>query len=147
MRPEKEVVEALMGLLSEKAAQVTLRSLSNAIYAATRHAAKEGRVVIQKSDFEDFENLYDPQIRMHSSDQMQFILAYDDRVGINPWIQLYDIARTGSLTDAQDLLRKMMIEYAMLMYSGNKTKVASQLGVARQHLYKPCLKTLHQTEY
>jgi transcriptional regulator with PAS, ATPase and Fis domain len=35
-----------------------------------------------------------------------------------------------------------MIDYAMITYDGNKTRVAKQLGISRQHLYKPAMKEL-----
>lgn len=127
--------------------QVTLRSLSHAIELACGRAASEGRELELVSDFESFEDLYDPNVGIVPKDLRQLLLASDDQVGITPWLQLYEIARSGNMAEAEELLRKMMVEYALIRYKGNKTKMANQLGVARQHLYKPCLRGMHLSDH
>lgn len=48
----------------------------------------------------------------------------------------------GTMEEATALLKEVMIDYATITYDGNKTRVAKQLGISRQHLYKPAMKEL-----
>lgn len=147
VKPEKGLVREIMDRVQASCTQVTLRSLSHAIELACGRAASEGRDLVLVSDFESFEDLYDPNVGIVPKDLRQLLLASDDQVGITPWLQLYEIARSGNMAEAEELLRKMMVEYALIRYKGNKTKMANQLGVARQHLYKPCLRGLHLSDH
>ncbi len=146
VKPQKGLVREIMDRVHASSIQVTLRSLSNAIEMACGRAASEGREFVLVSDFGSFEHLYDQNLGIVPKDLRQLVLAIDDKVGITPWRQLYEIARSGNMADAEELLRKMMVEYAMIRYRGNKTKIATQLGVARQHLYKPCLRGMHLSD-
>ncbi len=143
LKPERGLVREIVDRISAGGEHVTLRSLVLAIETATNRAADEGRQAILRSDFGAFEDLYDTNVSLTPKDMRELVLASDDKIGVAPWRQLYEVIRTGSFADAEDVVRKMMVEYATIRYRGNKTKVAAQLGVARQHLYKPALREFH----
>lgn len=143
MKPERGLIGELVDRMSAASDHVTLRSLVGAIEQAVTHAALEGRERILVTDFASFENLYDNNATPASTVARELLLASDDRVGITSWRNLYEVIRTGSFEEAEEAVRKMMVEYAMIRYRGNKTKVAAQLGVARQYLYKPRLRSFH----
>lgn len=71
-----------------------------------------------------------------------FELPLKDRQGIEPGQEIYHATRNNNFEEATNIPRKMIVQYAMIKYKGNKAKVAAQLDVARQHSYKPCLKDM-----
>jgi DNA-binding NtrC family response regulator len=143
IKPDKKLLSEILDRVHFSSDRVTLRSLVRCIEAACQRAADDGRQIAFVSDLENFEVLYDSDLRVPQKQSRHFDLAIDDDIGIEPWKQLYEIGRNGTVAEAEELLRKIMIDYAMIRHEGNKTQMAAQLGISRQHLYKPCLRLHH----
>jgi DNA-binding NtrC family response regulator len=143
LKPERGLIGEIAGRMSTASDRITLRSVVRAIEEATTLAASEGRERILETDFGGFEGLYDSAVTPSPRETRELLLASDDKVGVTSWRHLYEVIRTGSFEEAEEVVRKMMVEYAMIRFRGNKTKVAAQLGVARQYLYKPNLRDFH----
>lgn len=143
LKPERGLIGEIVDRMSAASDRITLRSLVRAIEEATALATSEGRERILVADFASFANLYDNGVISGARESRELLLASDDKIGVSPWRHLYEVIRTGSFEEAEEVVRKMMVEYAMIRYRGNKTKVAAQLGVARQYLYTPRLRDFH----
>lgn len=143
IRADKAFLRALFAAVDKESHRVTLRSLMRTVDEAVIRAGEDGRNLIVASDLGNFEHLFEAQSHRGSGQTESFSLDYDDEIGIDRWLELYNAARNSSFEDATLILRQMMVDYAMIKFEGNKTKVAAQLNIARQHLYKPALRKMH----
>lgn len=143
LRPEKAFLRALFAAVDKESHRITLRSLMRTVDEAIERAGEDGRTTVVASDLGNLEYLFEAQERKASNQNQTLTLEYDDEIGIGPWQDLYQAVRNSSFEQATHLLRQMMVDYAMIKFEGNKTKVAAQLDIARQHLYKPALRKMH----
>jgi DNA-binding NtrC family response regulator len=143
LKPEKAFLRSLYAAVDRESHRVTLRSLMKTVDEAIERAGDDGRTAVVASDLGNFEFLFEDKERKVSGRTEVLELEYDDEIGIGPWLELYQAARNSSFDQANRILRQMMVDYAMIKFEGNKTKVAAQLDIARQHLYKPALRKMH----
>jgi DNA-binding NtrC family response regulator len=146
VKADRGLLRTLCRAIDHASHRVTMRSIVRTVEDAVARANEDGRTLVVESDLGNLEFLYEAELQTEPTEISQLTMASDDKIGAEPWHELYHAARNNSFEEATDLLRKMMVEYAMIKHKGNKTKVAAQLNVARQHLYKPCLRDLVLTD-
>lgn len=143
LRPTKGMMKALFRAINSAPNRVTLRSLVKTIESAIDRAREDSRVLVTESDLVDLAFIYEVDAEQVAPFQGEtFSLPSDDKIGVAAWKEIYFAARNGTMEEATALLKKVMIDYAMITYDNNKTRVAKQLGISRQHLYKPVMKEL-----
>lgn len=142
MKADRGFLRVLTKAIETQTIGVTLRSIARTIEDAMSKALEDGRSILLESDLGNLEYLIEALPNQRTINQLTFALYAGDVVGVKAWQKLYEAAREKSFDEATKILRIIMVEYAMCKHRGNKTKVAAQLNVARQHLYKPCLKNI-----
>ena len=142
IKAERSFIRSLQDAVEKNVQKITLRSFMRTIEESVKTAMEDGRTLLIDSDLGNLEYLLDGSDKNLQSEGMNFNLPLNDAVGLKAWLQLYDASREKSFEDATAILRAIMLEYAMCKHRGNKTKVAAQLNVSRQHLYKPCMRKI-----
>jgi DNA-binding NtrC family response regulator len=133
---EKDLLKILLDKLKIENDFISFKSLNRALESAFQIANSERTGSLRASHFGNFELLVDNEIDRVQNSQNWFELPFDDRIGVAAWKNFYALVREGTLQDGENYLRKLMFEYAMLRHRGNKSRVADQLGIKRQSLYK-----------
>jgi DNA-binding NtrC family response regulator len=140
----KGLIRVLNNGINKSPYRVTLRSVIKTVDSAIANARNDARSLVTEMDLDDLPLLYEVESTAnHTPAAGMFSIENDDPIGAAAWRDLYFAIRNGTLEESEQLVKKMMIDYAMLKHDGNKSNVAKQLRISRQHLYKPSLRAHH----
>ena len=119
-------------------ARVTLRSIAKTIDSAVELALIQKRNLLVAKDLDDTPFLYERPKYGVSNRNSTALSVIDDAEPVSDvqWQELINAARTGTLAEANALLRQIMVTYAGVRFSGNLVKISEALGVARSSLYR-----------
>ena len=124
VRADAEFVRELFAAVERAPHRVSMRSFAKTVEEAIAHAVQANRLILDASDLGDMPFLYE-SANSPATDEREAALR-----------ELIDAATTGTLDIATIVLRKFMIERALLSANGNKARAATKLGIARQTLYR-----------
>ncbi|MBX9836914.1 response regulator [Silvanigrella sp.] len=130
-----EVIGKILDLAANHAFPANFRTLHQIIENALSKALSDHRSQIYPSDIEIIGSMRVAQGETsvtNSSSSKNYGDVLEGRFGE---ALLKYISSGESFDEAKDVLRKIMINVASKKYGGNKSKIASALGISRQSLY------------
>ncbi|KAB8030609.1 sigma 54-interacting transcriptional regulator [Fluviispira multicolorata] len=129
-----EVIDKILDLAANHTFPANFRTLHQIIENALSRALADHRSQIYPSDVEIIGSMRSSQIQLHGLQgaAKSYGEVLEGRFGE---ALLKFISSGENFDEAKDILRKIMINVASKKYGGNKSKIASALGISRQSLY------------